>query len=68
MVFNSYTMTDEQVSTASTHVSEMCGTDDATSFLIASTVRLPRSTQRFVWQVRRTARTPRLTMTPFSAS
>lgn len=30
MVFNSYQMTDEQVSTASTHVSEMCGTDDAT--------------------------------------
>ena len=30
MVFNSYQMTDEQVSTASTHVSEMCGTDDYT--------------------------------------
>ena len=30
MIFNSYTMTEAQVTTASTHVSEMCGTDDAT--------------------------------------
>lgn len=30
MEFNSYTMTAAQTTTASTHVSEMCGTDDAT--------------------------------------